>query len=145
MMNTFVFEAFQTVPVVALSDMTPYMQLNESGGQPFPIPGEEYTFMRFDLSRALIRNPAHTFFVLLTENGLSGGGYSAGDIAIVDRQASPRNNDIIIAYLEGAFTIRRLKIKDDKPSLQSDEEWVELEPDMDFSIWGVARDVIRRS
>ncbi|MCB0571342.1 MAG: hypothetical protein KDC66_16335 [Phaeodactylibacter sp.] len=144
MINTIAFEAFQTVPVVALSDMTPYMQLSESEGQSFPIPGDEFTFMRFDLSRALIRNPEQTFFILLTENHLAAEGYSAGDIAIVERQATPRNNEAIIAFLEGAFTIRKLKVRDDRPFLVSGEEVLEIEPDMAFSIWGAVRDILRR-
>lgn len=145
MTNAFVFEAFQTVPVVALSDMNPYMQLSEGSAQSFPIPGEEFSFMRFDLSRAVIRNPAQTFFVMLTEGRLAVDGYTNGDIVIVDRQATPRHNDVIIAFLDGEFTIRRLKIKDDKPHLQSDEEILEIEPEMGFSVWGVVRDIISRN
>ncbi len=143
MTNTFVFEAFQTVPVVSLSEMTPYMQVSEDNGQAFPIPGEEFNFMRLDLSRAVIRHPAHTFFVQLTDDGLAGAGYTSGNIVIVDRQASPRNKDIIVAYLEGEFVIRRLKVIEEQPWLESDEDLLEIEPDASFSIWGVVKDMIR--
>ena len=85
MQNTIVFEEFQTVPVVTLSDMTPYMQTAEDSQQAFPIPGEDFNFMRLDLSRAIIRNPASTFFVELTENSLAQAGYASGNIALVDR------------------------------------------------------------
>ncbi|MCB0558597.1 MAG: LexA family transcriptional regulator [Lewinellaceae bacterium] len=142
MENTIVFETFQTVPVVSLSDMTPYMQLSGDSQLAFPIPGEEFNFMRLDLSRALIRHPAHTFFVQLTDDSLAEGGYCCGDIAIVDRQASPRNQDIVIAYLEGEFTLRRLRITEEMFVLESDEEVQEVEPDASFSIWGVVKDVI---
>ena len=143
MAHTFVFEEFQTVPVVSLSDMTPYMQVEEGNPLNFPIPGEEFNFMRLDLSRALIRHPGNTFFVHLTDDSLAEAGYSPGDIAIVDRQVSPRHRDVIIAYLEGEFTIRRLKIVDDMPAVESDEGIEEIEPDTDFTIWGVVKDVIR--
>ena len=142
MEDTIVFEEFQTVPVVSLSDMTPYMQLLEDSQLSFPIPGEEFNFMRLDLSRALIRHPAHTFFVQLTDDCLAGAGYCCGDIAIVDRQATPRNQDIIIAYLEGEFTLCRLKFIDEVPVLESDEESLPIEPDTSFTIWGVVKDVI---
>ncbi len=143
MENTFVFEELQTVPVVSLNDMSPYMQLSEDNQLNFPIPGEEFNFVRLDLSRAVIRNPAHTFFIHLTEDTLAGAGFTIGDIAIVDRQASPRNRDVVIAYLEGEFTIRRLRLNEEMPLLESDEEVTEIEPDTDFSIWGVVKDVIR--
>ncbi|MCO6491317.1 MAG: hypothetical protein J5I98_23065 [Phaeodactylibacter sp.] len=142
MANTFVFEEFQTVPVVSLSDMSPYMQTTEDSRQAFPIPGEDFTFMRLDLSRAVIRNPAQTFFIQLTEGHLAAAGYLPGCIALVDRQASPREKDVIIAYLEGEFTIRRLKIIDDMPALESDEGSIGIEPDMEFSVWGVVKDVL---
>lgn len=143
MTKAFVFEEFQTVPVVSLSDMTTYMQAAEDSQLNFPIPGEEFNFMRLDLSRALIRHPAHTFFIQLTDDSLAEAGFASGDIAIVDRQASPRNKDVIIAYLEGDFTIRRLKITDEMPVLESDGGITEIEPDTEFSIWGVVKDVIR--
>ena len=143
MAQTFVFEEFQTVPVAGLSDMTPYMQLSGEGHPTFPIPGEEFSFMRLDLSRALIRNPAHTFFIQLNDDSLSGSGYTAGDIVIVDRQASPRNKDVIIAYLEGEFIIRRLIIRDELPALEWDEGILEIEPDTSFNIWGVVKVIIR--
>ena len=143
MEDTIVFEEFQTVPVVSLSDMTPHMQLSEDSQLAFPIPGEEFNFMRLDLSRAIIRNPASTFFVELTENSLAQAGYASGNIALVDRLASPRDKDVIIAYLEGEFIIRRLKIAGEMYVLESDEDSTEIEPDASFSIWGVVRDVIR--
>ncbi|MCO6481111.1 MAG: hypothetical protein J5I94_30985 [Phaeodactylibacter sp.] len=143
MEDTFVFEEFQTVPVVPLNDMSPYMQLAEGGQLNFPIPGEEFNFVRLDLSRAIIRNPAHTFFIQLTEDALAGAGFAAGDIAIVDRLAGPRNRDVVIVYLEGEFTIRRLILREEAPVLESDESTIEIEPDTEFSVWGVVKDVIR--
>ena len=55
---------------------------------------------------------------------------------------SPRNQDIVIAYLEGEFTLRRLRITEEMFVLGPDEEVQEVEPDASFSIWGVVKDVI---
>ncbi len=142
MVDAIAFEAYQTVPVVAMDEMTPYLRINEGDGKNFPLPGEEYRFMRFDLSRALIRNPAHTFFVQISSDVLQSAGYEPGDIAIVDRHATPRHSQVIVAYYEGEFTLRRLLMKGEEVYLQSDEETVLLEPDMDFAVWGVVKDVL---
>lgn len=138
------FEAFQTVPVVALRDMDPYMFIQEDN-PPFPIPGEEYNFIRLDLSRALIKNPAHTFFIQLTEDTMTEAGLLPGDILIVDRGMEPRSRSMIVAYLEGEFILRRLDFREEGMRLLADHPEVapiDIEPDTDFGIWGVVRDVI---
>ena len=138
------FEAFQTVPVVALRDMDPYMAIQESN-PPFPIPGEEYHFIRLDLSRALIKNPGQTFFIQLTDDAMLEAGLLPGDILIVDRSMEPRSRSIIIAYLDGEFIVRRLEFSHEGMQLVAEHPEmtpIEIEPDMEFGIWGVVRDII---
>jgi len=145
METTIAFESFQTVPLVALRDMDPYMQLEENG-RDFPMPGEEYSFVRLDLSRTLIKNPARTYFVQLTENTMTGAGLRPGDILVVDRGMEARHRSLIIAYLEGEFTLRRLLIGDDNLILAAENPEIppqEIDPDTTFNVWGVVRDVIR--
>lgn len=138
------FEAFHTVPIVALRDMDPYMFIG-GDGKDFPVPGEDYHFVRLDLSRALIKNPAGTFFIQLTEDSMVEEGLLPGDILIVDRTMEPRSGMKIIAYLEGEFTVRRLHFTEEGITLtaaNSDFPPVDVEPDMEFDIWGVIRDVL---
>ncbi len=139
-----VFEAFHTVPIIALRDMDPYMFIEEDGSA-FPIPGEDYHFVRLDLSLALIKNPGSTFFIQLTEDTMEEEGLLPGDILIVDRAMEPRSGAKIIAYLEGSFTIRQLQFSEEGITLLAanpDFPPVEVEPDMEFDIWGVVRDVL---
>ena len=142
MVKISVFEEFETVPVVSLHDIDRRMQQSEDNLLSFPIPGKEFSFIRLNLSQSLIPNPAHTFFVQLTDHSLSTAGFTRGDIVVVDRQANPRHHDIVIAYLEGEFTIRWLDVSNGYLSLKSDEESLKVEPDMTFKIWGVVKDVI---
>lgn len=141
-MHPLTFETYQTVPVVGMEEMTPYLRIEEGDGKSFPLPGEEFRFMRFDLSQALIRNPAHTYFVQISTNALQSAGYSKGDIAIVDRHASPRHGNTILAYYEGDFTLLQLWVQEGQMAISNDQERMELEPDMDFAIWGVVKDVL---
>ncbi len=138
------FETYQTVPMVALSDMDPYQQIQEDG-KTFPLFGEESTFIRLDLSQAIIKSPAHTFFVQLTEDTMVDEGIFLGDLLVVDRAAQPRNNTLIIAYLDGVFTLRRVRYEGDSVILHAANPEVlpvAIEPDMEFGIWGVVRDVL---
>jgi DNA polymerase V len=136
------YEDFQTVPVVDMDEMTPYLQVEASDGKSFPLPGEEYNFIRLDLSLALIRHPAHTFFLRVSQETLGSEGFLPGYIAVVDRQATPRHRDIIVAYFEGSFIVCRLHMQEEEISIQTDEETVLLEPDMEFAIWGVVKDML---
>lgn len=142
MVKVLAYEDFQTVPVVDMEEMSPYMKLAETNGQSFPLPGEAYNFIRLDLSLALIRNPAHTFFLRINQETLGSEGYCRGHIAVVDRHAQPRHRQVIAAYYEGSFIICRLMMQEGALQIQTDEETTDLEPDMDFSIWGVVRDVL---
>lgn len=136
------YEDFQTVPVVDMDEMTPYLQVSESDGKSFPLPGEEFHFIRLDLSLALIRHPAQTFFLRVTHETLGSGGYENGHIAIVEQQTTPRHRDVIVANYEGSFIICRLLIEEEQYSIQTDEETSTIEPDMEFAIWGVVKDML---
>lgn len=138
------FETFQTVPVVALRNMDPYMQIQEQGHS-FPIAGEDFNFVRLDLTKALIKNPNNTFFIQLTDESMVQEGLMPGDLLIIDRTRPPRHKSIAVVYFEGEFVACRLLIMEDKLCLQfcNDEQTlIEVEPDMEFSIWGILRDVI---
>lgn len=144
--STVAFESFQTVPLVALRDMDPYMQLEE-GGRDFPVPGDTYFFIRLDLSRALIKNPSRTFFIQMTEDSMAGAGMQAGDILVVDRAMEVRHRSVVVAFLEGEFTVRRLLIGDEGLTLVAENPDIPpqpVDPDTVFSVWGVVRDVIHQ-
>ncbi len=144
--STIAFESFQTVPLVALRDMDPYMQLEE-GGRDFPVPGDVYFFIRLDLSRALIKNPSRTYFIQLTEDSMIDVGMLPGDVLIVDRGMEVRHRSLIVAFLEGDFIVRRLLIGEEGLLLVAENPDIApqpVDPDMVFSVWGVIRDVIHR-
>jgi DNA polymerase V len=138
------FEAYQTVPIVSLKDMDPFMQI-QLQEKAFPIPGEEFHFVRLDLSKAIIKNPSSTFFIQINVLSMIEEGYSPGDVLIVDRMMDPRSKGMSVVYLEGEFLFCRLEIKEEGISIyfsNQELEAIEIEPDMDFTIWGMVRDVL---
>lgn len=139
------FEIFQTVPLVALCDMNPYMQVTPQR-QAFPLPGEEFSFVRLDLSRALIRSPEQTFFIQVTEEGMIDEGIERGDILIVDREAKVRDHSLVVVFLEGEFLVRRIVFEGEIATIHAahpERQPIVIEPDMDFGVWGLVRDVLR--
>lgn len=73
----------------------------------FPSPGQDYDAGPIDLTELLIDDQAATFLVRITGTSMIGAGIYDGDVAIVDRSKSPRSGDVVVAILDGDFTIKK--------------------------------------
>lgn len=74
----------------------------------FPSPAEDYIEKRLDLNELLIQNPAATFFVRVSGDSMTGAGINDNDILVVDRSLDPGHGKIVIAVIDGDFTVKRL-------------------------------------
>ena len=111
----------------------------------FPSPADDYLDKKLDLNEHLVKHPAATFFVKVAGDSMINAGIFPDDILIVDRSLEARNNRIIVAILDGEFTVKRLKKYRGKISLVSenpDYEPIEVTEDRDFDVWGVVTNVI---
>ncbi|MBU0467576.1 MAG: translesion error-prone DNA polymerase V autoproteolytic subunit [Candidatus Omnitrophica bacterium] len=111
----------------------------------FPSPADDYLDKKLDLNEHLIKHPAATFFVKVAGDSMINAGIFPDDILIVDRSLEARNNKIIVAILDGEFTVKRLKKYRGKISLVSENpnyEPIEVTEDRDFDVWGVVTNVI---
>jgi len=61
-----------------------------------------------DLNTLLIPHPRHTFLLRVSGESMIGAGIHPGDLLLVDRHREPRSGRIVVAELEGAFTLKRL-------------------------------------
>jgi DNA polymerase V len=101
-----------------------------------------------DLSALLIRDPASTFFLRVCGESMNGAGIHDGDLLIVDRALPPRPGHVVVAELEGCFTLKRLvrhrgrwRLEAANPSYPAIELGV---AGAVTRLWGVALHVIRR-
>ncbi len=74
----------------------------------FPSPAEGDIRTTLSLDNLCIRHPSATYFVRARGESMTGAGIDDGDILVVDRSATVRNGDIIIASIGGEFTVKRL-------------------------------------
>src|SRR5215472_1744029 len=82
----------------------------------FPSPADDYIEEKIDLNRYLAEHPAATFLVRVDGDSMTGAGIFPGDIAIVDRSLvdsdyKKLHNQIVLAVLDGEFTLKRLSFK----------------------------------
>ena len=76
----------------------------------FPSPAEQYSEPPLDLNELLVKRPAATYFVRVSGDSMVGEGIRDGDILVVDRSLRPASGDIVIACIDGEFTVKTLRI-----------------------------------
>ena len=86
--------------------MTKKAQVAGSVVAGFPSPAEQYLEPPLDLNEKLIKRPAATFFVRVVGDSMVGAGIREGDLLVVDRSLTPADGDIIIAAVDGEFTVK---------------------------------------
>ena len=107
----------------------------------FPSPAEDYIEPGIDLNKYLIKNPISTFFLRVSGNSMNNAGIYNNDLLIIDRSINPIPGHIVVALLDGEFTLKRLVKKKDNYYLKADKEnypAINLYEYTDIQIWGVA-------
>lgn len=113
----------------------------------FPSPAEDYLEKSLDLNELVAPRPEATFFVRVSGDSMIGAGIHHDDILVVDRSLAPCNGNVVIACVEGEFTVKRLHRTGDTLELAPenvDYDPIMLTPETDFEIWGVVRHVIHK-
>jgi len=119
--------------------LIPLTSGNVSAG--FPSPAEDYTEPGIDINKYLIKNPISTFFLRVSGNSMNNAGIYNNDLLIIDRSINPNPGHIVVALLDGEFTLKRLIKKQDNYYLKADKEnypAINLYEYIDIQIWGVA-------
>ncbi len=76
----------------------------------FPSPAEQYLEPPLDLNELLVKHPAATYFVRVQGDSMIGRGIYDGDILVVDRSLDPCDGDVVIAAVDGEFTVKTLSL-----------------------------------
>lgn len=114
----------------------------------FPSPADDHIEKKLDLNEYLIKHPAATFFVRVEGESMINAGIHSGDILIVDRALEVRNNNIVIAHINGEFTVKRIRKDNDNLFLMPESDLfkpLKITDEMDFELWGVVTFVIHQA
>ena len=114
--------------------------LNDSVSAGFPSPADDYTEENIDLNEHLISNPFSTFFLRVKGDSMINAGIKDKDLIIVDKSLIAKPGDIVIAMIDGEFTIKRLSIKNDELYLKAENHNYpdfRFKNHIDVQIWGV--------
>ncbi len=121
----------------------PFYDCSVSAG--FPIPVDDHFSITMDLNKHLVQNAPATFFVRTSGDSMVDAGIRNGDLLVVDRSLTAKNNDIVIAAVNGDLTVKRFTHQNGKAILKAENPSfanIELTNDMAVSFWGVVTNVI---
>ena len=106
----------------------------------FPSPADDHLDVALDLNEYLIKHPSSTFYIYVKGDSMINNGIYNGDIIIVDRSLTPKTKDIVVAVIDGEFTVKKMYKKNSNIYLNpgnKNYKSIYIDSDMDFQIWGV--------
>lgn len=111
----------------------------------FPSPAQDYVEQSIDLNKLLVRNPGATYFVKAAGDSMVEGGIGEGDLLVVDSSRTPSQGDIVIAALDGAFTVKRLQLRPTVMLLPMNSAWspIPVTDDVPLDIFGVVTFIVK--
>jgi repressor LexA len=121
----------------------PLLGLVEAG---IPTVADEVALETMSLDEYLITDPAKTFILEVKGDSMIEEGIHEGDLVIVERKSEPRDGDIVIAEVDGGWTMKFLRKKPGKPVYlePANRNYKPIYPEHDLRIAAVVKGVIRK-
>ena len=113
----------------------------------FPSPADDFKEIRISLDKELVKNKESTFYARVSGDSMLNAGLSDGDLIIIDRSLNPEDGKIAVCFLDGEFTVKRIKKEKDRVYLVPENKKykpIEVNEDNELIIWGVVEYVIKK-
>jgi len=113
----------------------------------FPSPAQDYVEQTIDLNQVCIQHPAATFYVRACGYSMVGEGIHDGDLLVIDRAVKASHGAVVLACLDGEFTVKKLQ-KTPIPALlpsNPDFQPIYLQEGQELEIFGVVTFVIHKT
>lgn len=113
----------------------------------FPSPATDYLEDGLDLNAYLVQHPAATFLFSVQGHSMQGAGILDGDKVVVDRAVDARHGHIVVATVDGEFTLKRLYQRHNRVELHPDNPAfppILFTGGTQLQVWGVVVGVVRR-
>ena len=136
------------VPICRTADREVELPLFTSVRAGFPSPALDHTEEPLNLHDYLVKNPASTFFVRVEGESMIEAGIYPDDILVVDRSIEARHDDVVVAYINSDFTVKRLSgRRGGRIVLRSENAHfapITIDEGDELIIWGVVTTVLHK-
>lgn len=123
----------------------PFYDVSVKAG--FPSPAEDYITKKLDLHDLVVYNPTATFFIRVSGDSMVDATIFDGDVLIIDRSLPVVTGKIILAFLDGEFTVKTyvktasgVRLVAANPAYKD----IIIQPETDFRVWGVVTHTIHK-
>jgi len=123
------------------------LYINQGVSAGFPSPALDFLETAIDLNKELIENQKTTFYIKVEGHSMIDAGINDKDILIVDRTLEPSDKKIAVCFIDGEFTVKRLKLEKNCLFLMPENknyEPIKISEETNFMIWGIVTYVIKK-
>lgn len=111
----------------------------------FPSPSEDYQIKKISFDEMLIKNRASTFTISVSGDSMINAGIYEGDIAVIERGLVPNNGDIVLAMVDGGFTLKTFRKNAQEILLEpANKSYKTIKPQYELEIVGVLVGIVRK-
>lgn len=112
----------------------------------FPSPAMDFIDMNIDMNKHLVKHPSATFYGRVKGYSMKDAGIEDGDLLVIDKSLEPSDNKIAICFIDGEFTVKRIKLdKDFCWLMPANEKFkpIKVTEENNLIIWGIVTHVIK--
>ena len=113
----------------------------------FPSPADDFKELRISIDQEVVKNEEATFYARVAGQSMQGAGLDDGDLLVIDRSKEPEDNAIAVCFIDGEFTVKRLKVEaaciylmPENPNYSP----INVTVDNQLIIWGVVTYVVKK-
>ena len=113
----------------------------------FPSPALDYLVDRIDLVQQLSPHPLSTYYSYCEGDSMLDACIPPNSILVIDKSLTAKSGDIVVAYLEGGYTVKYIKFENEKCFLipankKKKYPVIEVTEEMEMIVWGVVTNVV---
>lgn len=113
----------------------------------FPSPADDFKELRISIDQEVVKNEEATFYARVAGQSMQGAGLDDGDLLVIDRSKQPENKAIAVCFIDGEFTVKRLKVEKECVYLMPENPNyapIKVTEDNQLIIWGVVTYVVKK-
>ena len=113
----------------------------------FPSPAADFDETKISLDTVVVKNRESTFYAKASGTSMTGADIDDGDILVIDRSLEPQNNKVAVCFLDGEFTVKRIKVSKEEMLLMPENkafEPIKITEENQLIIWGIVTYVIKK-
>lgn len=114
----------------------------------FPSPALDFADVSIDLNKHLVKHPSATFYGKVKGESMKDAGINDGDLLVIDKSIEPSNGKIAVCYLDGEFTLKRIRIDGKEIWLMpenTDYMPLKMKDNNTLMVWGIVTYVIKKT